>query len=261
MSPTRKLFLFIALPLIVIFAIVAAFSFSNDAEVATSEPTDTTEETKSDDDTFVLQNLGGITLGAYSASTGMAGDILFSKSGLDPARGQESIFYMFGQKLPKNSADEPQRINPNFEFKGIAKPIDIIAAIDGIVVDIKQQSQSDDVELFIVPSEDSDWVVGYDHITDVTVAKGETVKVGQKLGVIAKENSGGYRYELQVNNNATDTMHCPTTLLAPTAKSTLAAQITQLATDWAAWYGKDVFGAHTNGCIVDSLTAAESEGR
>ncbi len=249
--------------MVVIFAVIAVISLnSGTTETAVNEKeTDTETKAESDSESLTIFNLGGITLSSYNASTGMAGDVLFSKNGLDAARGQESIFYMFGQRLPKNNADEPQRINPNFEFRGITKPIDLIAAIDGIVIDIKEQSGSSDVELFIVPSENSNWVVGYDHITDVVVEKGQTVKAGQKLGVVAKESSGDYRYELQINNNATDTMHCPTTLLDPSVKTLLGTQITKLASDWTAWYGKDVFGAHTDGCLKPSITAAESEGR
>ncbi len=263
MSPTRKIFLLVALPLLVVFVSIVAYSLRNN-DAATSQETDIKENdtsTTAGTDKPILQNLGGVTLAAYNSSTGLAGDIKFSKDGIDAARGQESIFYMFGQKLPKNSATDPQRINPNFEFKGIAKQIDIIAALDGIVVDIKQQSGSNDYELFLIPSEDSPWVIGYDHLVNLAVKKGDTVKAGQKLGLIAPENSGGYRYELQINNNDEDAMYCPLELLDQDVQSTIGGQITQLATDWVSWYGKDVYGTHVGGCVKSTLTAAESEGR
>lgn len=258
MSSTRKLFIFVALPLVVIFAIVAVFASrpkeNNDAlDKSTAENGDTSIAQ------LTLHNLGGITLAAYDATTGLAGDIKFSKDGLDAPKRREVPFFMFGQELPKNSADEPQRLNPNFEFRSIATQIDIIAAIDGIVVDIKQQADSSDYELFLIPSEDSPWVVGYDHIVSPTVKRGDTVKVGQKLGLIAPENSGGYRYELQINNTADDMMYCPTTYFAD--HESLSKQFIQLVDDWEKWYGKDVYPRHDGGCLAPWMTVAESEGR
>ncbi len=263
MSSTRKLFTFIALPLVIIFVVVTVLASrtGGKSDGPSAAESETVESEDSSAAQLKLQNLGGITLAAYNAASGLAGDIKFSKNGLDTARGLETPFFMFGQNLPKNSVDEPQRINPNFEFRNIATQIDIIAAIDGIVVDLKQQPGSNDYEIFLIPNDNSPWVVGYDHVVSPTVKRGEKVKVGQKLGLIAPENSGGYRYELQINNNNDDTMHCPTELLDASVKETISAQITQLAADWVAWYGKDVFGTHTNGCLTPTLTAAKSEGR
>lgn len=246
----------------IIFAVVAVIGLNkNESTTEDKEQTTTATDTKNASDTVTLFNLGGVTLAPYNETTGTAGDIKFSKNSLDAASGKESLVFLFGQKLPKNSGDTVQRINPNFEFGGLDRPIDLVAAIDGIVAHIEQQQESNDYEVFLSPKENSDWVVGYDHVTNLTVKKGEAVKVGQKLGVAGKQNSGDYRYELQINNNNTDTMHCPTALLDSSVKATYAAALTQLVTDWQTWYGKSTYPTLTEGCTAPSITAAVSEGR
>lgn len=262
MSQTRKIFLFIGLPLLVTFGTIIAYGLTKTNNTTT---TSQLEERKNSGETKeggrpVLYNLGGVLLAKYDDTTGMAGDIKFTKDGLDTSRGHDTHFYLFGQKLPKNSESEPQRINPNFEFGGIAKQIDIISAIDGVVVNIQQQTGSSDYEVFLSNTENGSWVIGYDHLVDLKVKKGDRVTVGQKLGLVAKQNSGDYRYELQVNDEDNKLMYCPVELLETSIRSTAAAQITQLVSDWTDWYGKDVFGAHTGGCIKPSITVAESEG-
>lgn len=263
MTTTRKLFLFLGLPLVLIFVSFAAWALkdSKQPSVATESTTTSQSEIETYTTKPTLHNLGGVTLAAFDQATSLAGNIKFSRDGLDAARGRETHVYLFGQKLPKNADDEPQRINPNIEFGGIATQIDIIAAIDGVVVHIEQQPGSDDYEVFLARNENDTWVVGYDHLVNLTVKKGDRVKVGQKLGLVAPQNSGGYRYELQVNDELTKMMHCPTELLDTSVKVVLSAQLEQLTKDWAAWYGKDVFGTHVGGCVKSSLTAAESEGR
>lgn len=265
MSSTRKLFLFLGIPLLILFGVIAANSLSGTSDQSTEKASEEQVNTEIDADNYnnkpILYNLGGITLAKYNAATGMAGDIEFTKDGLDPASGKETPVFLFGQKLPRNSESEPQRINPNFEFGGIKKQIDIISAIDGFVVHIEQQADSSDYEVFLSNKENGTWVVGYDHLVNLTVKKGDAVKVGQKLGLVAKQNSGDYRYELQINDEGEKLMYCPIELLDESVQSTIAGQITQFTTDWTAWYGKDVFGHNVGGCVKPSITVAESEGR
>lgn len=219
-----------------------------------------TRTTANNDAQPVLKNLGGITLGAYNASTGQAGDIAFSKDDIDVSAGLEMPVFLFGQALPRRNPDEPQRLNPNLEFAGIATPINLVAAFDGVVAFVKQQPDSADYEVFLSPEENSPWVLGYDHVSGVTVKRGDAVKTGQTLGQAAKYKSS-YRYELQINNEGADTMHCPVLLLDPTVQQTYATQLTQFAKDWDEWYGEAVYPTHDGGCLQPSLTAAESEGR
>ncbi len=220
-------------------------------------------QSSKEDNAPVLFNLGGIEIEPFDSSTGLSGDIVFTKDTLREQDGLSTPIVLFGQKLPK-SPGQPQRINPNFEFRSLNSPIDIISAIDGVVVFIKEQPEANDYEVFLSKFDGSNWVIGYDHVTDLNVKKGDKVKVGQQLGKAALERDRYYRYELQINHeqpNDNTTMTCPTTLLDESVKDKYSKQFKQLEIDWKKWYGKDSFVQNQGGCIKDLLTVKESEGR
>lgn len=206
--------------------------------------------------TPILYNLGGVDLAG----------IEFNQYRLDPEQGQVASVYLFGQPLPQHSPDEPLRINPNLEFGGLTEPIDIISATDGVVGFIRQQSDSADYEVFIMPSTDSAWTIGYDHLTDIQVEQNQIVTAGTVLGKAAVTNQGDYRYELQINQdaNGTTTMYCPTDLLDPSVKTdwqvALDAFISNWNTDYEAIYGELAYPEQTGGCVQPTVTLAESEG-
>lgn len=210
-----------------------------------------------------LFNLGGVSIEPFESNTGFAGDLVFTKDTLREQDGLQTPIVLFGQKLPK-SPGQPQRINPNFEFRSLNSPIEIISAIDGVVVFIKEQPEAKDYEVFLSTFEGSNWVIGYDHVTDLKVKKGDKVKVGQKLGKAALERDRYYRYELQINHeqpNDKTTMICPTQLLDKSVKGKYVEQFKQLEMDWKKWYGKDSFDTNQGGCVKEELTVSESEGR
>jgi len=206
-----------------------------------------------------LSNLGGITFGAYNASTKLAGDIRMDPEHyLDQDRGYVVPMYVFGQPLPGRSTVQ---LNPNLEFGGLQKPITLVSAIDGVVGFVKKQTDSDDYEVFLQPKENSQWTIGYDHVTDVTVKQGDRVTVGQVLGKAAKENNGTYRYELQINRdvNGLTTFHCPAALLDAANKVTYVSKIEQFITDWNSMTGKKSYGSYTTSCTKDVLTLGETQ--
>lgn len=239
---------------VIVFLLINRFTTENDKGLNLSNREDVAP---------VLFNLGGVEIEAFESKTGYAGDIVFTKDTLREQDGLSTPIVLFGQKLPK-SPGQPQRINPNFEFRSLNSPIDIISAIDGVVVFIKEQPEANDYELFLSTFEGSNWVIGYDHVTDLKVKKGDKVKVGQRLGKAALERDRYYRYELQINHeqpNDMTTMTCPTTLLDKSVKDKYSKQFKQLETDWKKWYGKDTFVQNQGGCVKETMTVKESEGR
>jgi preprotein translocase subunit SecF len=103
-------------------------------------------------------------------------------------------FYVFGDKLSGN------RLNPNFEYASLRSGAKAVSAIDGVVAFIKEQASNKDSEVFIQPKEGSKWTVGYDHLINVTVKKGDVIKAGDVIGEPAPQNNGLLRFEIQINN-------------------------------------------------------------
>lgn len=169
-------------------------------------------------------------------------------------------FYVFGDKLPGN------RLNPNFEFASVTQGTPIISAIDGVVTFIKEQPETGDSEVMVQPKEGSAWTIGYDHLTNLNVTKGQAVKVGQTLGQPSVQNNGLYRFEFQVNKGDGDnTMHyCPSTLLAANVKQQTLDGLSTMQTKWETTTGLDLYDLAAQnpiGCLVTTLTPARAEGR
>ncbi len=187
--------------------------FSADKQNTGSEQSQTQNTTKQDDQTPVLQNFGINITDGVTVSTDALRDL---------SRGFKG-FYGFGEILPPDN----KRANPNFEFSSVKATAPIIAAIDGEVVHIENQSESNDSEVFLRTSTNSVWTVAYDHLTNIKVKKGDKVKAGDQLGNAAVQNNGLYRFELQVTKEekGVTTHHCPTALLVDSKKISISSEL------------------------------------
>ena len=222
-----------------------------------------TKHEEFDDAKPVLQNLGGIYLAAYNKSTGRAGDITFDNRLVDPTKSIEVQTYLFGQKMVH--AGQPDRINPNLDFRGIYTQIDILAAINGKVLFIKDQPGSNDHEIVIAGSDNSTWHIGYDHVVEPRVKRGDVVVAGQVIGKASPYKNGTYYYELQVNHKNSplgDTLEyaCPTTLLDSSVKAAYVEGINLMVRDWITFRTTDAYGPQDGGCVKPSLKAQEVDG-
>ena len=197
-----------------------------------------------------LQNFGLASLDSVDVTSQALRD--FQSQGLKG-------FYVFGDKLSGG------RTNPNFEFASLKAGTKVVAAIDGIVGFVKQQSETGDYEVFLQPRENSAWTIGYDHLTNVSVKQGDTVKAGDVLGEPAMQNNGLTRFEIQINKdeNGSTTHHCPSTLVASSVKDKLLAELAAMQQSWESTSGfelYDIAAQNPTGCIVKTLTPAQAEG-
>ncbi len=202
---------------------------------------------------LVLYNFGIKSLDSMDVTTQATRD--FKASG-------HKGFYIFGDILPGT----PVRHNPNFEFASVKEGTDVIAAIDGVVGFVKEQADSKDAEVFLMTNEQSNWVIGYDHLVDLKVKKGDSVKVGQVLGSPARQNNGLLRFEFQVNKNkdGQDGTHiCPTTLLDQSIRASWEKQLIDVQNAWESISGLELYDTAKQspaGCLMKDMTPAFAQG-
>jgi Peptidase family M23 len=215
-----------------------------------------------DEDKLQLQNLGVLAIAPYDAGARTSGDLLITNDALREfdSKGMKG-FYVFGEPLP----GEGSRINPNFEFAAVKEDAQIVAAIDGVIGFIKQQ-EGDDYEVFLQPKEGSAWTIGYDHLKNLKVKKGDTVKAGDSLGNPVVQNNGLARFEIQINydKNGQTTHYCPSSLLAESVKQKLLSQLTDVMDTWESISGKNLYDQAAQklaGCVKETLSVSEAEGR
>lgn len=114
---------------------------------------------------------------------------------------QVSSFIAFGESLT------PTQQNPAIEYFTDQENIEVRSVSDGIVEDIRMNSNIDDFEIWIKPNDNSTWLIIYDHIVDVNLSLGDQVDAGQILGSVGLGN----RTELQINkiSDGKNIAHCP----------------------------------------------------
>lgn len=203
---------------------------------------------------LVLQNLGLKSLDSIAIDMYAAKDYKIS--------GHKG-FYIFGDPLP---GEGNKRSNPNFEYASIKSGTEIIASIDGIVAFIKEQPDTKDYEVFLQPKENSAWVVGYDHLVNLNVKKGDPIKAGARLGEAAKQNNGLLRFEIQINKelNGTTTHYCPTALLSKSASEKYTPELKDMMQKWETVTGIELYDIDKQspiGCTKTTMSLAEAEGR
>lgn len=169
-------------------------------------------------------------------------------------------FYVFGDSLSGG------RLNPTLEFASLKSGTKAVSVIDGIVTFIKEQSETSDFEVFVQPKDGSVWTVGYDHLINVTVTKGQTVKAGDILGEPAKQNNGLTRFEVQINKDVygETTHYCPITLLGQDIKVEVEKKLLDMQKSWESVTGKNLYDTDAQdpvGCLKTTLTPAEAEGK
>lgn len=220
---------------------------SNNSKTDDTTKTVATEESELD---IVLQNIGidnidNIDINNYAVRE-------FDTHGLKG-------FYVFGDSLSGG------RHNPNFEFASLKDGTKAVSAIDGVVTFIKEQSETSDFEVFVQPKDGSAWTVGYDHLVNVTVTKGQTVKAGDVLGEPAEQNNGLTRFEVQINKDleGETTHYCPTTFLDEDVKAMVEEKLLEMQKSWESVTGKELYDTDAQdpiGCLKTTLTPAEAEG-
>lgn len=255
------------LPVLIIFVVLAVVGFaairvlgSNGSEFGEDDSSKTTQDNTRvpsnsaiDGDVLELQNLGLKSLSDNEVTQDALRD--YETNGLKG-------FYIFGDALSGG------RLNPNLEFASVKADTDVVAAIDGEIVFVREQADSGDFEVFLQTSQSSAWMIGYDHLVDVKVKQGDKVTAGTPLGKAAVQGNGLRRFEFQVNKKVSaneDIHYCPVALLASSVKQSVVAELSQMMSEWETIGGGALYDESKNfevpGCYNDTLTPAQAEGR
>lgn len=197
----------------------------------------------------------GINLDYYNPDTGMAGDVKFVNFDTK-AGGLDAIFSEYGRPAPENNGQGAGRLNPQPTF---VAPLGtkVHSLVDGKVFKV-EKLYSDDYSVMVMP-EGSELTFETEHIKEVTVKEGDTVKAGDVLGVVsdydARNLNGMGLVEIGVLEGGNPPKHhCTFDYLDDSIKAETLKKITALEDAWEEFVGDNTVYQQANEPIAGCRT-------
>ncbi len=169
---------------------------------------------------FTISGLG-VNFGPWDRSTNRAGDFVFNER-------EQKVFLEFGAKV--GSGDGGIKELPTFEYR-IDRNAQVTAVASGRIVRFVYQEETQDYEILARSLVNPDWDVGYDHVTNVRVAMGDTVFAGTVLGNPGPWYDQG-RFEIMINNNTTGLSYCPFCVFDEDSAEAFQERVLRHIKDW-----------------------------
>lgn len=194
----------------------------------------------------------GINLDHYKASTGMAGDLKFTKNKLEFNR----LWMDYGFVIPANqTAGGQDKANPQPTFI-LPAGTKVLALVDGVVVDIPKL-YSDDYSVMVAPDKGSQWRYETEHVINPLVKVGDKVKAGQPVAEVSPHNTAPAGYgivEIGILKGGNPPQHiCPFAYLDSSVKDDIVNKMISFYKSWEEYKGDSSLydeNLKTPGCIT-----------
>ena len=265
MSGTRKIFLFVALPLIIVFGALAVYLFSSNFTRQTTSST--TKETASEKDEPPKLKSLGFNLDYYDPVTNRAGDFHFTPALAKTLSGdpsyQKFIWSDYGIQDARSPDDPTKRnVQPTFYLPLGTK---VLAPIDGEVVTVKTL-YSNDYTIWFATNKNYTWSYEMEHVINPIVKVGDKVTAGQVVAEVSTHNSefntGFGIVEIglfhPVNNEPTH--WCPFAHWDDSIKEEMGKKITALHAAWESYLNDQSIYNDANYPVPGCATLEPSKG-
>lgn len=240
------------LVIVIVLAAVGGFAYWRISQIQNESSDDTSASTPSDSSARIKHL--GIDLDYYDSATQTAGDIKFIKLPTSEG-GVDSVFWEYGRMGEASSAG-PARRNPQPTF---IAPLGtkVHALVDGTVVNVPKL-YSGDYSVHVQPK-GSDLIFETEHVINVKVKKGDTVKAGDVVAEVSDYDShnldGLGLFEIGILKGGNPPKHvCTFDYLDDSIKAETLKKITALEDAWEDFIGNPDFynqaAEPTPGCIT-----------
>lgn len=203
-----------------------------------------------DEPPLKVKNLG-FNLDFYDEATNSAGDIKFTKTGIQ----FDQIYGVYGQQDPRTT--DPTKINPQ---PTVILPLGtkVMATVDGVVSELKE-IYSGDYTIWLSASNTSEWFYEIEHVDNPLVAKGDRVTAGQVIAEVSKHDSqnhpgfGVVEFGLFHSFNNRPQHVCLYKYLDLSIEADVNAKLMDFYAAWNKYIGKEVYKQatfETPGCVT-----------
>lgn len=197
----------------------------------------------------VLKNLG-VSFEPWDKTTNRAGAFVFLQA-------ENKLFLEYGAEV---ESPDGKKTLPTFEYR-TAKDADVFSTIDGVVTNITYEERTEDYSIHIQPELNSEWVIEHDHVSNLKISKGNTIKAGDILGKAGTLGGQLGRTEIMMwgpgLSKTRINTYCPFKYFDPGLLSEYKQKVTQHMKDWEEFKGNQNLyneGAHVfPGCAYETL--------
>ncbi len=207
-------------------------------------------------DVPVLYNLG-LNFGPWNKQTNKAGDFIFAQGFFNNKIFLESASAVEGSNGPK--------LIPEITFT-VPNGTKIFSPVNGKIFRA-EKIYSGDYTVHIQTSENSQWLVSFEHLENLKVQQGDTVMAGDVLGEASTWgglNDFAFTELVVWKGGATEkdiVKACPINFLAQEVRADYEEKIRQLAKDWEEYTMQDIYDESAwfaPGCLRESITEFEA---
>ena len=225
---------------------------STDSPIANKNQISNSKTNPENNNPILIKNLP-VNFAPYDPTTNMAGDFKFTKQKLQFDR----LLMDYGFYIPA-SPDKKAKNNPQPAFI-VPLGTKVMSIVDGVVVDIPKL-YSDDFSVMVARSNnDGELSFETEHVKNVVVKVGDTVKAGDIIAEASDYNSqwtpGFGLVEIGILKGGNPPHHlCPYLFLDPSAKENIFASLKTFYSDWNTYTGKTLYNLSdykTIGCLVE----------
>ncbi len=193
----------------------------------------------STDPDLKIKNIG-IDLGYYDPATNRAGDVVFTKEGIEQYG--NVIFTNYGEVSKANSARPTDTLNPQPTFI-VPLGTKIRSLVDGEVV-LVEKLYSNDYTVHVASNSGSNWIFETEHVNNPTVKVGDKVTAGQVIAEASTHDSqyhpGFGLYEIGILKGGNPPGHvCLFNYLDDSIKEETFAKLRAFYKAWETYMGDD----------------------
>lgn len=255
----KKLFI-AGLVVLIVLILVAAFFVISKISESNNESGESSLIQKiknvAQDDEPTIKHLG-VELAPYDATTKTMGDMQFTDIPLEFNR----LFFEYGYEVAANSVGSAKK-NPQPTFI-VPLGTKVHAIVDGVVVNIPKL-YSNDYSVHIASSKNSSTIYEMEHVINVVVKEGDTVKAGDVVAEVSDydtRNTPGFGLvEIGILKAGNPPKHvCIFDYLDPSFKDEAFSNLNGLFAAWNEYKGQTIYDVSKQ-VVPGCLTRDEIEG-
>lgn len=178
---------------------------------------------------------------------------------------EDKLFREYGERLEGSDGNDKLLAHPEFYFTDLSYKVTAVS--EGVVEQVVEVKDGDDLLILVQPDDAPKWRIGYEHVDNVMVQEGDRVTIGMDIATVSPYKQGLAKTSLMILHGAESkkkggiTSYCPMILLHESVKDSILSDISAYVQSWEANNG-NVYNDHEwveIGCNFEKMSEYEQQ--